>query len=624
MKRIPKWNLFINFMSKRKIRNQLYSVYFIAMVIPILVVGIVLTLNNYRMLTEYHKDLLNADNVRIKNLLFEFTAQVKNYSENIISDEAIRTTLDTEYESTENFRRNVDKISLLDGYRNSYLEISDAYIYCDNPTLVSYKQFQNVTDEIKEQDWYQRALQQSAAFWTSIPKENASGIPYYQLSLIRQVPLWDSDYNAVLVVRVSDDYLRSCIENTSYYTYLSVGTEDIFYSSKRSEAGSPMPVEIDYNQNYFSFTGDIALEDRKCLTTVSTLNTYQTTSKIYICTINRDAHYEILEIVQLCLAIIGFSILIPGVLIFFFAHYVSARMNLLRQEMHKASQQDYELISEIRGKDEISQVYSDLQVMVEKIKENEAEIYEAKIKDQILESKQLEIDYKMLASQINPHFLYNTLETIRMKAFTAGDKEVAGAIKLLGKSMRYVLENTGTERSTLAKELEHVEAYLQIQKLRFEDRFDAKVIMGEGVNPEEITLLPLLLQPVVENSMVHGLEGIEIGGLIQIDIYLGNTPHVSDLDGEEKEALSEKERMLYIDITDNGEGMDAENLENLQRAIQTKDMGRTQSIGLYNINQRLKLLYGEEYALRIDSKTGRGTRVRLRIPAKQCINYNEQ
>ena len=82
------------------------------------------------------------------------------------------------------------------------------------------------------------------------------------------------------------------------------------------------------------------------------------------------------------------------------------------------------------------------------------------------------MEFKMLASQINPHFLYNALESIRMKAFTVGDREVATAIKLLGKSMRYVLENIGTSFTTLGKELEHVETYLAIQKLRFGEKFN--------------------------------------------------------------------------------------------------------------------------------------------------------
>ena len=84
--------------------------------------------------------------------------------------------------------------------------------------------------------------------------------------------------------------------------------------------------------------------------------------------------------------------------------------------------------------------------------------------------RQQEIEFKMLASQINPHFLYNTLETIRMKALKVGDKEAATAIKLLGKSMRYVLENMGNTLTTLEEELNHVDEYISIQRLRFDDR----------------------------------------------------------------------------------------------------------------------------------------------------------
>lgn len=174
--------------------------------------------------------------------------------------------------------------------------------------------------------------------------------------------------------------------------------------------------------------------------------------------------------------------------------------------MHQASTEDYDIRSYIQGQDEISEAFSDLEVMVRNIKKKDAEMYEARINEAELLNEQQVMEFKMLASQINPHFLYNTLETIRMKAFAANDKEVARAIKLLGKSMRYVLENTGTSYTTLSRELEHVNVYLDIQKLRFTDKFDGITEIGEDVDPEKIYILPLLLQPVVENAILHGLE----------------------------------------------------------------------------------------------------------------------
>ena len=122
------------------------------------------------------------------------------------------------------------------------------------------------------------------------------------------------------------------------------------------------------------------------------------------------------------------------------------------------------------------------------------------------------MEFQMLASQINPHFLYNTLEMIRMKAITVGDTETATAIKLLGKSMRYVLDNTGIEYTTVVKELSHIETYLQIQKLRFGERVNYEIRSEEDINLNKIKILPLLLQPIVENAILHGLEEVESGG----------------------------------------------------------------------------------------------------------------
>jgi len=233
--------------------------------------------------------------------------------------------------------------------------------------------------------------------------------------------------------------------------------------------------------------------------------------------------------------------------------------------------------------------------MVEQIKEKDARMYETLIKEKDLVSEQQVMEFKMLASQINPHFLYNTLETIRMKAFTTGDKEVATAIKLLGKIMRYVLENTGTNFTTLEKELNHIETYLAIQKLRFGEKFAYHLEVTPDISLHEYNILPLLLQPVVENAVLHGLEEVDSNGELKIKIY-------------------EKDDSLFIDISDNGKGMTDEELNELQQGIEARAIGKSTSIGLYNINQRMKLCYGEQYGLYISSRPGVGTCVKMILP----------
>lgn len=292
-------------------------------------------------------------------------------------------------------------------------------------------------------------------------------------------------------------------------------------------------------------------------------------------------------------------------MIHIFAGYFTQRVRLLRQEMHKASNQDYELIPSFQGNDELSEAFEDLQVMVDNIKEHEAVVYEAQLKEQELLIRQQEMEFKMLASQINPHFLYNTLETIRMKAFAVGDKEAAKAIKLLGKTMRYVLESTGATFTTVEEALAHVDAYIEIQHLRFGERIQYEKKVEEGLDLCSFHILPLILQPLVENAIVHGLDEMEENGKVVVSIYT-QAAHEPD-----------NGMLFIIDVDDNGCGMTKEELAKLQEDIEIRDMSRSKSIGLYNINQRMKLRYGEKYHLQIYSEPQKGTRVRLTIPVKK-------
>lgn len=263
--------------------------------------------------------------------------------------------------------------------------------------------------------------------------------------------------------------------------------------------------------------------------------------------------------------------------------------------MHQASIGEYNIIDQFKGDDELTETFEDLRSTVELIHQKDALYYQSQLKEQQLVNQQQQMEFKMLSSQINPHFLYNTLETIRMQALASGNRDVATSIKLLGKSMRYVLENTGTNFTTLTNELSYIKTYLSIQKLRFGDRVNSEIIIDETLDTDRIKILPLLLQPIVENGIIHGLERVNSHGLIRIQI-------------------SAEESDLFITISDNGAGMDEETLNALREKILHHDPEDTKSIGLYNINQRVHLYYGDDYYMSIDSTVSDGTIVTLKLP----------
>ena len=559
----------------------------------------------YHMMVNYYMDLLKSDNYRVRTVLFDITMEVYGISKDISFDDGVRKILSEEFDKRQAYVSAVDSNAVLSQYAETYAEVSKIEIYTDNPYLMDYKLFKRTSEEIENMEWYRQAMSKTGVFWMQIPWEDGYRDSKWELCLIKKIQLINSPYHAVLVIHIDENYLRMWADSNEYISVMSVDRGPVFYSSERNLVGRAQPGSVDYDAPYFRYTGLTETDGRKCFIDISMFRAYQSSSRIYLCTLNPKGFYNIQSILYMCAAVILTALVIPAIMIHIFTRYFTNRVNTLRQQMHKASTQDYELIDSFHGHDELSQAFEDLQVMVQNIKEQEAKTYEAQLKEQELLIRQQEMEFKMLASQINPHFLYNTLETIRMKALTAGDKEAATATKLLGKSMRYVLENTGTSYTTLKEELDHLDAYMEIQQLRFGDRVQYKKNVEDGLELSKYNILPLLLQPMVENAIVHGMEEVEEGGKIVLSVY---TRQMDD------------RKLLLIDVDDNGCGMDEVTLGRLRRNIEVRDMSRSKSIGLYNINQRMKLHYGDGYRIHIYSEPGRGTRIRLIIPTDKSIN----
>lgn len=579
-----------------EIGAQLNFTYVIAIFVPIFLVGMFLMINTYNILLNYHKDLLNSNNSATKKLLYEMTTQMYNVSDSIAYDERTIEVLGEEYENTTQFRDAARNYTLIDSFLNNYAQIASITIYSDNTYIDDFKNFRHVTEEIENSDWYQKASGQFSPFIMLFKEENTykNGINY-NLALVRKITVLGSDYSAVMVIKLDENYLVSRLENDKYMTIVSYENEEVFYSDDRSYYGEKMPFSINYQQDSFYQDFIIDFDGAMCLGMVSSTNPSHSSDRVYVATVDKNAIYSIIEILIITFLIALLAIILPVLLIRIFTNFFIKQVNTLREEMHKASSEDYNIQTEFSGSYELREAYNDLLIMVKTIEEQKEAMYQNQLNEERLKSEQQEIEFKMLASQINPHFLYNTLESLRMKAFTAGDREVANGIKILGKMLRYVLVNIGTTYTTMTKELEHIEMYISIQKLRFGDRVNYSLKIDEGIETDEYMVLPLLLQPIVENAVIHGLEGVGEYGKIDIHMY-------------------EQDSSLKIDITDNGRGMDEKELEKVRDSVNEDSISKHSSIGMANINQRIKLCYGEEYGLNINSEQGTGTTVTVVLP----------
>jgi len=224
------------------------------------------------------------------------------------------------------------------------------------------------------------------------------------------------------------------------------------------------------------------------------------------------------------------------------------------------------------------------------------EVYIQKLQKERLISHQKEMQLKILSNQINPHFLYNTLETIRMMALEKKEENIAATIKMLSQLFRQSL-SAGEKTITLEKEVDLVQNYLAIQKLRFGSRLEYYIDMEPGLGGYNI--LPLLIQPLVENSIVHGLENKPGGGCIRV-------------------AITAKNDMLCIDVSDNGAGMEPENLEKLRNDLANSESSINGHIGLVNVNRRIILSYGSGFGLHVSENAGSGLFVQMLLPGRIC------
>ncbi|MBS5932328.1 MAG: sensor histidine kinase [Clostridiales bacterium] len=588
----------INFKKKitLKIKNQLYTVYLLGILIPVTIVGCYLILNTRSLLIKHHTAQINSDNIRVRSIILDVTTSVKNIADEVFSDNQLQEILSTTYESKQEANAAIGNYDKFKKYLSRYAEIASITIYTMNDTIQDYTNFKKITPEIQRTEWYKEASNTARYLWHTRTVTDSKGInPANELTFSYRIPVTQRGDYALLVMSISNNYLKSRINNNTFKTIITVNKDFIFYGNEK-RLTETLALPIDYDQKYFTYSGSAFYNEEEALVELSTLVPIQSQDKLYIVTIDTEALKDTKQIILICVGTLLFSVFVPLLIVIFYANHFSNRINTLRSEMHKVSKGDYNIIHGFTGNDELSEVYSDLTTMITSIKEMDKEIYEGKINQQRLKNHQQKIEFEMLSSQINPHFLYNTLETIRMKALSNQDKDVATAVKLLGKYMRHNLESTGITIS-LRTELEYIEIYLTIQKLRFGDKINFAISIEPGFSTSNYYILSLLIQPIVENSIIHGLEEIESNGMIHINV---STDSSNDT--------------VIIAVSDNGVGLTEEELDKLLNKIHSREKRPNSSIGLFNIYQRIQLCYGTEYGLTITSAPDKGTTVSIILP----------
>lgn len=279
------------------------------------------------------------------------------------------------------------------------------------------------------------------------------------------------------------------------------------------------------------------------------------------------------------LSVVGNGLVILVFLLF--ASNITRPLQKMVGSFQKVQSGDFTVSVEPSSLVEINELSSNFNKMVETI-------YLLLKKIEIANEKERDAELKALQAQINPHFLYNTLDLIY---WMTDQPEVAEIIQYLGKFFRLSLSK-GKNIITIKEEIDHVSVYLRIQSIRFKEKFTYKIVVHEEIF--KYSILKIILQPLVENSLLHGFKYKKKGGLIQI-----------------YDEIFEDKIIIYVE--DNGTGVDIERIKHILDGHQI-----SKGYGITNVDERIRLQYGEQYGLSYKNIHGSGAQVKVTLPLIQA------
>lgn len=460
--------------------------------------------------------------------------------------------------------------------------------------------------DITAEGWFTSTLEKTENIHFAIPKvqhifDNNENQYRWVLPLSRAVEITQggSTTQGVLLIDMRYDSLEQLFDNISLgnggYVYLMTSEGELIYHPKIQLIDSGFATENHIAAvSYRDGNHEEIFQGKTRMVTVKSVG--YTGWKIIGVTPDAGITLNSIKTKLFVIFVLGFFLFILMLINAYISSRITNPIKELERSVGELEAGDLEAVVYTGGSYEIKHLGTSIQKMADQIKV---------LMDDIVrehESKR-KSEFDTLQSQINPHFLYNTLDIIVWMIENERPGEAVKAVTALARFFRISLSR-GKSIIMIRDELEHVRNYLMIQEMRYKNRFTYQIYAEEEVM--ECASLKLMLQPLVENSIYHGMEFMDGDGEIIIRAY--------KKDGE-----------LYLEVSDNGLGMNemcVESLLNPGMEIESQKNGASKGsgIGIRNVNDRIKLYFGEAYGLLIQSEPDEGTIITIRLP---LIPYNE-
>ena len=541
------------------------------------------------------------------------TTEVKISTEVMQSDSDLKEHLEQKPEDYENQHEKLVDIYLMNRYltrRNSYSRVSGVLAGIINKNGVVYN-LQYPMDMAEEAEAFAESLMKDKKRleygydWYPLQKNcfapetgnlrNDSMIP-----VLKNLLLDGGGYQGTLIYSLSEEqiyeqYKKSKLLEEGYLYIVDREGRLISHSDESMLLHPEEVVNLAYTKKAMEGTGNYFIENREVVMS-QRLNDGNWTA-IAVIPLNNMIG-EVIGIYKRFIFVIAVILIISVSVSVLLSREAIKPLETMIASMERVENGDFSVRVEEKGPYDIARLIHHYNTMLENTERYIREEYQIKRM-----KKAAELD--ALVAQINPHFLYNTLDTIVWQARAAGAYKISDMAYSLGK-MFNIMVNKGHSMLTVEKELEHVKLYVHLQNNRYNDRFDLKIDLDDE-DLLQLRTLKLILQPIVENIILHGFTKEQEDCTIRIGVYISHG-------------------MLVYDVEDNGIGISKDELDSIRESLKEQNVieydeqnaklrrNSGRGIGLQNVHQRIGLYYGNQYGLEIFSREGEGTEVIIRIP----------
>lgn len=597
--------------KRMKLRNKLMASYLIALIIPIIIISLTIYKLSSESLENAAEEFASMYTSQAMTTINDFVEEYDQVTQSLLVDSEILKFLSNDTNLT--MERLIEGRAIIRRFlvRTITLkkEIESVVLISANNNVYQYARTNVIIDEqsLLNQDWLQHVRETGGAFFIT-PAHDRS---YYNdrsaeavVTVGRVLLNYNGSYAGMILldmhprdlIKLNEEFL---LAGNRYDTRLIITNREggILYHSDGTTGKRPWH-EIVSEQ--YEIAERETLEDLIVLSDQSENGQLLLSVEIPIDTLLANNN----KVKNVTLLSIALCIIFIALISFIFSHRITKPILQLRRSMKQAEIGHYVPIEPLNVvDDEVGGLVTSYNSMILKIKALIEDVY-------IAEIKQKQAKLLALQTQINPHMLYNTLESIRMKALVQGKDDIADMIKILARMFKLALRQEA-EANTIRHEIEYVENYIKLQNIRYDDRFTLEVKLSESTLNS--TIIPLIFQPIIENSIKHGFRGYH--SYLNIVIEEKHLPDSSD-DGD-----------LLIWIADNGAGLGPKEVKEINDILQSAKLDQLSleaddkyteiGIGLKNIAERIKLHYGEQYYLLMKSEQNSGTIMELSIPRQQ-------